>query len=58
MGYDSFFSHLASLDQPVNGPIPHVTLTAIIGLLFVLAVLTFGAAIAVAVRSERSDQQS
>jgi hypothetical protein len=53
-GYDSFFGHLASLDEPVNGPIPHVMLTAIIGLLFALAVLTFAAALVIAVRSERS----
>ena len=52
-GYDSFFGHLASIDQPVNGPIPQVPLTAIIGVLFALAVLSFVAALILAVRLER-----
>jgi len=58
MGYDSFFGHLASLEQPVNGPIPHVALTVIIGVLFALAVVSFGVAIALAVRVGRSPYES
>ena len=53
MGYLSFFGHLAAIDQPVNGPIPHALLTAIIGVLFAFAALSFAAALVLAVRAER-----
>jgi hypothetical protein len=53
MGYSSFFGHLEAIDQPVNGPIPHALLTAIIGMLFALAAASFLAALVLAVRLER-----
>jgi hypothetical protein len=53
MGYSSFFGHLATLDQPVSGTIPHGPLTVIIGVLFALAAGSFAAALVLAVRLER-----
>ena len=41
MFYMSFFSHIAALDRPDHGPIPHTTLTVVIGALFGLTMFAF-----------------
>jgi hypothetical protein len=51
--YDSFFSHLATMEQPISGNITHGPLTVIIGVLFGLATLSFLSSLALAVRLGR-----
>jgi hypothetical protein len=51
--YDSFFSHLEIMEQPISGNIAHGPLTAIIGVLFGVATLSFLASVALAVRLGR-----
>ncbi len=46
MLYQSFFSHLMTIDQPDPGPVPHAPLTAIVGVLFGLAAVGFVASLA------------
>lgn len=55
LGYMSFFGHLSDLDRGIgtNGPISHIALTAIIGVLFALAVGSFLWLLTIAIRVER-----
>ena len=39
LGYASFFGHLEHINEPDRGHIPHVMLTAILGLGWVIAIL-------------------
>lgn len=58
MGYSSFFGHLNSLDQATNGPIPHLTLTITIGVLFALSAIFFITWSIISVRHTDNDQRA
>ena len=53
LGYISFFGHMSDINGGTNGPIPHIALTAIIGVLFVFALGAFFWLLAIAMRVER-----
>jgi hypothetical protein len=53
LAYMSFFGHLSSLNEGTNGPIPHTALTAIIGVLFVAAFVSFSWLLRIASRAEQ-----
>ena len=53
LGYISFFGHLSDIDGGTNGPIPHIVLTAIIGVLFAFGVGAFFWLLSIAIRVER-----
>lgn len=46
MGYASFFGHLRDISQPDVGPFPHVWVTAVIGVGWLLAIAALVATIA------------
>ena len=52
LGYISFFGHLSDIGSGTNGPIPHIALTAIIGVLFALGLVSFFGLLGIAVRAE------